>query len=87
MFNFHYPNVGMTEISNFGNTLKNDKPNDESILKITKCVYNDETYAIVKYNKENLTADIYNLDIYYDKMSIYQNTYNNSDDRDDREDL
>ena len=54
MFNFHYPNVGMTEISNFGNTLKNDKPNDESILKITKCVYNDETYAIVKYNKENL---------------------------------
>ena len=58
MFNFHYPNVGMTEISNFGNTLKNDKPNDESILKITKCVYNDETYAIVKYNKENLTSNL-----------------------------
>jgi len=63
MFSLHYPNVKLTEISCFGSLLKNDAKSieyTENILKINKCTYNDETYAIVKYDKQKLTPDLIN---------------------------
>ena len=71
---------------------KNDNINlqDKYII-----IQNEIEYIIPKehffddniYSVPYIADVVSNLDIYYDKMSIYQNTYNNSDDRDDREDL
>jgi hypothetical protein len=63
MFSLHYPNVKLTEILYFGSLLKNDVKSIEdveNILKINVCTYNDETYAIVKYDKQKLTPGLIN---------------------------
>jgi hypothetical protein len=74
MFNLHYPNVRLTEIVEFRNILKNDAKNAENLLKVNNCLYNNEIYAIFKYNKENLTSDLIHT------YGLFRSVILNSDD-------
>jgi hypothetical protein len=76
MFSLHYPNVRLSEISNFGNLLKNDVKNVENaedILKINNCMHNEQIYAIVKYDKQKLTPDLINT------LGLFRSVILNSD--------
>jgi hypothetical protein len=74
MFYSHYPNVRLSEIVEFSNTLKNDATNAENVLNVHNCVYNNETYATVKYNKKNLTPDLIHT------YGLFRSVILNSDD-------
>jgi hypothetical protein len=57
MFPLQYPNVGLSEIVGFNDILKNEA-NFENVLKINKCIYKDETYNVIKYDKTKLTLEL-----------------------------
>jgi hypothetical protein len=57
MFSSQYPNVNLSELVGFNDILKNIA-NSENILKLNNCVYNDENYKVVKYDKQKLTPEL-----------------------------
>jgi hypothetical protein len=57
MFPLQYPNIGLSEIPEFNNVLKNNSE-IENILKIHTSINKEHTYHVLKYDKSKLTSEL-----------------------------